>query len=59
MTDLFSGDDLYGVDMSLPIHERVEIVEKQVAKDCANATLAVGCCARGLGGRKEEVGRSR
>ncbi len=21
---LFAGDDLYGVDMSLPIHERVE-----------------------------------
>ena len=24
VADLFAGDDLYGVDMSLPIHERVE-----------------------------------
>ena len=24
MTDLFTGDDLYGADMSLPIHVRVK-----------------------------------
>jgi hypothetical protein len=43
---LFAGDDLYGVDMSLPIHERVEKAKKHVAKDRTNATLAA--VARGV-----------
>ena len=29
VADLFAGDDLYGVDMSLPIHERVEIAKNR------------------------------
>ncbi len=37
---LFAGDELYGVDMSLPIHVRMKKAKKQVAKDRANATLA-------------------
>ncbi len=28
VADLFAGDDLYGVDTSLPIHERVEKAKK-------------------------------
>ena len=38
---LFAGDDLYGVDMPLPIHVRAKKQKKQVAKDRTNATLAV------------------
>jgi len=57
VADLFAEGDLYGVDMFLPINERVEKAKKHVAKDRANATLAAPV-ARGLGGRKEEVGRS-
>ena len=46
VADLIAGYDLYGVDMPLPIHERVEKAKKQVAKDRANATLAAD--ARGV-----------
>ncbi len=43
VADLFAGDDLYGVDMSLPIHE---------SDPC-------GSCARSLCGGKKKVGGSR
>ncbi len=46
VADLFAGDDLYGVDMSLPIHEHAEKAKKQVAKNRANTTLAA--VARGI-----------
>ena len=58
MADLFAGGDLYGVDMPLPIHERVEKAKKQVAKYRANATLAAA--ARGVSaGEKKDIGGSR
>ena len=44
VADLFVGVDLFGVDMSLPIHERVEKAKNQVSKDRANATI--GAVAR-------------
>ena len=53
---LFAGDDLYGVDMSLPIHERVEKAKKQVAKDRANATLAAAARGVSAGGIKKKSG---
>jgi hypothetical protein len=57
---LFAGDDLYGVDMSLPIHERVEKAKKQVAKDRANATLAAAARGVSAGGiKKKSGGRGR
>ena len=56
---LFAGDDLYGVDMSLPIHERVEKAKKQVAKDRANATLAAAARGVSAGGIKKKSGGSR
>jgi hypothetical protein len=59
MADLFTGDDLYGVDMSLTIHERVEKLKKQVAKDCANATLAADAREVSAGGKKKSGGRGR
>jgi len=59
VADLFAGDDLYGVDMSLPIYERVEKAKKQVAKDRANATLADDARGVSVGGRKKSVGRDR
>ena len=59
VADLFAGDDLYGFDMSLPIHERVEKVKKQVAKDRANATLAAVARGVSAGERKKSGGRGR
>ncbi len=59
VADLFAGDDLYGVDMSLPIHERVEKAKKQVAKDRANATLAAAARGVSAGGKKKSGGRGR
>ncbi len=53
MADLFAGDDLYGVDMPLPIHERVKKAKKQVAKDRANATLAAAARGVSAGGKKK------
>jgi hypothetical protein len=59
VADLFAGDDLYGVDMSLLIHERVEKAKKQVAKDRANATLAAAArgVSRGRGTKTRGRGR--
>ncbi len=57
VVDLFAGDDLYGVDMYLPIHKRVEKAKKQVAKDRANATLAA--VARGVSGGRGTKSRGR
>jgi hypothetical protein len=59
VADLFAGDDLYGVDMSLPIHERVEKAKKQVAKDRANATLAAAARGVSAGGKRKSGGRGR
>ena len=59
MADLFAGDDLYGVDMSLPIHKRMEKAKKQVVKDRANLTLAVDARGVSTGGRKKSGGRDR
>jgi hypothetical protein len=59
VADLFAGDDLYGVDMSLPIHERVEKSKKQISKDRANATLAAVTREVSAGGRKKSGGRGR
>ncbi len=59
VADLFAGDDLYGVDMSLPIHERVEKAKKQVAKDRANATLAAAARGVSAGGKRKSAGRGR
>jgi len=56
---LFAGDDLYGVDMPLPIQERVEKAKKKVAKDRANVTLAVVARGVSAGGRKKSGGRGR
>ena len=57
MANLFAGDDLYGVDMSLPIHERVEKAKKQIAKDRANGTLAVVARGVSAGEKKKSGGR--
>ncbi len=59
MADLFAWDDLYEVDMSLPIHERVEKAKKHVAKDRANATLAAAARGVSAGGKKKSGGRGR
>jgi hypothetical protein len=59
VADLFAGDDLYGGDMSFPIHERVEKAKKQVAKDRANATLAAAARGVSAGGMKKSGGRDR
>ncbi len=59
VADLFAGDDLYGVDMSLPIHERVEKAKKQVAKDRASASLAAVARGVSTGIRKKSGGRGR
>jgi hypothetical protein len=59
VADLFVGEDLYGVDTSLPIHERVEKAKKEVAKDRANATLADAAHGVSAGGRKKSGGRGR
>ncbi len=59
VADLFAGDDLYGVDMSLPIHERVEKAKKQVAKDRANATLAAAARGVSAGVKRKSGGRGR
>ena len=56
---LFAGDDLHGVDMSLPIHERVEKAKKQVAMNRANATLAAAARGVSAGGKKRSGGRGR
>ena len=59
VADLFAGDDLYGVDMSLPIHERVEKAKKEVDEDRANATLAADARGVSAGGKKNSGGRGR
>jgi hypothetical protein len=59
VADPFAGDDLYGVDMSLLTHERVEKAKKQVAKDRANATLAAAARGVSAGGKKKSGGRGR
>ena len=59
VADPFAGDDLYGVDMSLLTHERVEKAKKQVAKDCANATLAADARGVSAGGKRKSGGRGR
>ena len=59
LADLFAGDDLYGVDMSLPKHERVKKAKKQVAKDRANANLAAVARGVSAGRRKKSGGRGR
>ena len=40
VSDPLAGDDLYGDEASLPIHERVENSKNHVAKDRTQATLA-------------------
>ena len=50
---LFVGDELYGVDMFLPIHERVEKAKKRVAKDRANANLAAVARGVSAGGKNK------
>ena len=59
VANMFAGGDLYGVDMSLPIHERVEKTKKHIAKDRANATLAVAARGVSAGGRRKSGGRGR
>jgi hypothetical protein len=59
LADMVAGNDLYGVDMSLPIHERVEKTKKQVAKDRANATLAASARGVSAGGRNKSGGCGR
>ncbi len=59
VADMFAGDNLYGVDMSLPIHERVKKAKKQVAKDRASATLAGDARGVSAGIRKKSGGRGR
>ncbi len=59
VADMIAGDELYGVDMSLPIHERVEKEKKHVAKDRGNATLAAATRGVSAGGRKKSGGRGR
>ena len=55
--DLFAGDDIYGVDVSLPIHERVEKAKMHVAKDRTNAILAAAARGVSAGGRRKSGGR--
>ena len=61
VADLFLGDDLFGVDRSLPLSQRVEAAKKRVAKERAQSTLALaarGQTGGGGGGRKNgERGR--
>ena len=66
MADLFLGDDLFGVDRSLPLSQRVEAAKKRVAKERAQSTLASaargqtggGGEGRKSGGRGREEGAS-
>jgi hypothetical protein len=59
VADLFAGDDLYGVDLSLPIHERVDKAKKQVAKEHAQATLAAAARGVSSGVGKRSGGRGK
>ena len=49
---LFEEDSLFGVELSVPIQERVEKARKQVARDHAHATLAAAARGVSEGGRK-------
>jgi len=57
VADHFAGDDLFGVDLSLPIQERVKKMKKQVTRDRAQATLAAAAREVSGGGRKGGRGR--
>jgi hypothetical protein len=59
VSELFARDDLYGVNMSLPIHERVDKDTNQVAKDRANSTLATTARGVSAGGKKMSKGRGK
>ena len=54
VVDLFAGDDLYGVDMSLPIHERVEEAKSRSQKIVLTRSLRL----LRAGSRREEKKKS-
>ena len=64
VADLVLGDDLFGVDRSLPLAQRVEAAKKRVAKETAQSALSSAAKGQskgggGGGGGNKSKGRGR
>ena len=64
VADIFLGDDLFGVDRSLPLAQRVEAAKERVAKEKAQSALSSAAKGQskgggGGGGGNKSKGRGR